>query len=275
MISDRKTDTGDPLIQQALAGVPITACEIIDAHGHLGECPNFPLPDSSAASMVRSMDRLGIRCTGVSSLPAIFGDAVRGNRMVEEALREFPDRFFGYMVADTGYPERILPELERCLETGFRGIKIWSYGAKPGLPYDHPNYQPVFEFAQTHRLPVLAHTWGAELDQLQPAIEKFPDVTWLLAHTASSHKEKYIHFGRLYPNVYLELCYSPSPRGLIENLVGEGLAEKLVFGSDCVFMSTAQQLGRVLFAKISTQEKALILGLNARRALGILPPSLV
>jgi uncharacterized protein len=269
LTSNGSTPNFDPFVVQAMAGTPITACEIIDAHGHLGECPNFPLPDSSAASLVISMDRLGIRCTGVSSLPAIFGEAERGNRVVEAALREFPDRFFGYMVADTGYPERILPELQRCLEAGFRAIKIWSYGAKPGLPYDHPNYSLVFEFAQSHRLPVLAHTWGVELDQLQPAIETYPAITWLLAHTASTQKEKYIRFGQQYPNVYLELCYSPCPRGLIEKLVEEGLVEKLIFGSDSVFMGTAQQLGRLLFAQISPQDKTKILGLNARRALGI------
>ena len=259
----------DPFIQEGLAGAPITACEVIDAHGHLGECPNFALPDSSAASLVRSMDRLGICCTCVSSLPAIFGEARRGNRIVEAALREFPGRFHGYMVADVGYPDRILPEFQCCLESGFIGIKIWSYGAKPGLPYDHPNYRPVFEFANANHLPVLAHTWGTELDQLKPAIETYLNITWLLAHTASSQKDKYVRFGKLYPNVYLELCYSPCPRGLVENLVGEGLAEKLIFGSDCVFMGAAQQLGRVLFAQISPQDKVKILRLNAQRALGI------
>ncbi len=172
-------------------------------------------------------------------------------------------------MADVGYPERILPEFERCLDAGFIGVKIWSYGAKPGLRYDHPNYRPVFEFASTHHLPILAHTWGDELDQLEPAINTYPAVTWLMAHTASTQKAKYIRFARQYPNVYLELCYSPSPRGLIESLVAENLADKLIFGSDSVFMGAAQQLGRVLFAQISPRDKSKILSQNAIRALGL------
>jgi predicted TIM-barrel fold metal-dependent hydrolase len=259
----------DPFVEKALAGQPIDVCLVIDAHGHLGEPPNFTLPESTAASVVRVMDRLGISLSCVSSMPALFGDAARGNRIVAEALHEFPQRFFGYMVADVGYPEMIVPEFERCLQAGFKGVKIWSYGAKPGLPYDHPNYRPVFEFANAHHLPVLAHTWGAELDQLEPAIHAFPNITWLMAHTASSQKEKYIRFGKDYPNVYLELCFSPCPRGLVEELVSEGLADKLIFGSDSTFMSATQQIGRVLFAQISPQDKEKILGQNAKRALGL------
>jgi uncharacterized protein len=263
------TYPSDPFVVKALTGQPIDECLVIDAHGHLGESPNFALPDSTTASVVGAMDRIGIDITCVSSMPAIFGDAARGNRIVEAAMREFPGRFFGYMVADVGYPELIVPEFERCLASGFRGVKVWSYGAKPGLPYDHPNYGPVFEFANANSLPVLAHTWGAELDQLEPAIEQFANITWLMAHTASSQKEKYIRFGRDHPNVYLELCYSPCPRGLVEALVDEGLADKLIFGSDCVFMSAAQQIGRVLFAQISPWDKQKILGANAKRALGL------
>jgi predicted TIM-barrel fold metal-dependent hydrolase len=263
------TQAADTFVAKGLSGAPIDQCLVIDAHAHLGECPNFALPDGSSASVVRSMDRLGIRITCASSMPAIFGDASRGNRIVEDAMRQFPGRFFGYMVADVGYPERIVPEFEHCLQAGFRGVKVWSYGAKPGLPYDHPNYRPVFEFADAHHLPVLAHTWGAELDQLEPAINAYPHITWLMAHTASSQKDKYVRFANTYPNVYLELCFSPCPRGLVESLVGAGLVDRLIFGSDCTFMSATQQIGRVLFAQIAPEHKEKILGLNAQRALGL------
>jgi len=259
----------DPFAERGFRGLPIDCCPVIDAHGHLGECPSIALVDSAVEPLLRSMDRLGVNMTAISAVPALLGDAARGNRLVEAAVRAHPDRFFGYMAADAGYPERIQPELERGLAGGCRGVKVWSYGDRPGLPYDHVHYLPIFEFAQAHRLPVLAHTWGAELDQLEPAILRYPDITWLLAHTGSVDLWKYLRLGKTYPNVYLELCFSPSPRGLVEELVGEGLAEKLVWGSDAVFISAAQQLGRVLFAQISVGDKARILGGNAMRALRI------
>lgn len=236
---------------------------IIDAHAHLGPDASSPAVTHDLARIVAGMDRLGVRMMCVSAMPALYGDAARGNRLVEAAIQRYPQRFFGYMCADIGYPERILPELTRCLSAGFRGVKVWSYGARPGLPYNHENYQPVFAFAAKHRLPVLAHTWGGELIQLEPLARQYPQVNWLLAHTGSTMKAEYIRLGQTYPNVYLELCLSTCPRGLIEELVAAGLEDKLLWGSDAIFMDAAQQLGRVVFAGIAPTQKAKILGLNA------------
>ena len=243
--------------------------DIIDAHAHLGPDACIPNVTHDLDRIVEGMDRLGARCMCVSAIPALYGDAGRGNRLVETAFRKYPRRFFGYMCADIGYPERILRELERCLAAGFRGVKVWSGGARPGLPYDHANYREVFAFAAGHRLPVLAHTWGGELEQLEPFVKQYPQVNWLLAHTASNLKADYIRLGQQYPNVYLELCFSPCPRGLVEELVAAGLEDKLLWGSDAIFMDGAQQIGRVVFAQIAAAQKAKILGQNAARVLGL------
>ncbi|HIJ72758.1 MAG TPA: amidohydrolase family protein [Candidatus Hydrogenedentes bacterium] len=260
--------TGDRFVEKALEGEPIDQCTVIDIHGHIGpEAPDFPIADPGLEAMIASMDRMGIDLACVSGLPGLFGDAARGNRLVQNALERYPDRFWGYITVDIGYPKRIYPELERRLEVGFRGIKIWSTGLRPGLPYDHPNYEGVFDFANVHRLPVLAHTWGDELDQLEPAIQRSTNVHWLLAHAGAQQVEKYVRFARTYPNVFLELAWSKCPRGLVEYFVDEGLADNVVWGSDATFLDAAQQLGRVLFAKISPRDKQKILGENAHRAL--------
>ena len=258
--------TSDAYVDAVFARRPLPG-DIIDAHAHLGPDACSPFVTHDLARIVAGMDRLGTRLMCVSAIPALLGDATGGNRLVESAIRSHSDRFFGYMCADIGYPERVLPELEHYLATGFRGIKVWSYGARPGLPYDHANYAPVFAFAAAHRLPVLAHTWGGELAHLEPYAKLYPQVNWLLAHTASNLKPEYIRLGREYPNVYLELCFSSAPRGLVEELVTAGLEDKVIWGSDAIFMDAAQQVGRVVFACITTEQKAKILALNARRAL--------
>jgi uncharacterized protein len=261
----------DAFAECGRAGKPLAHCHVVDAHGHLGPDPASAYVTTEVRSVVAAMDRIGIDVMCVSAEPALFGDAARGNRLVEEALRAYPGRFFGYAAADVGYPERIVPELERCMAAGFRAVKVWSYGVKPGPPYDHENYRPVFEFADAHRLPVLAHTWGGELAQIEPRIGRYPGITWLLAHTGSMAAPEYIRMAREYPAIYLETCLSSCPRGMIEALVAAGLADKVVWGSDAIFMSSAQQIGRVLFARIDPEDKARILGGNARRALGMDP----
>lgn len=258
----------DKFAAAGCAGAALRDELIIDAHGHLGHGPDFPIIRPTAA-LVASMDRLGIALTCVSSITAIFGDAGQGNDCVADAMREHQGRFFGYNVVDVGYPEKIERQLEAGLAAGFRGLKVWSYGSRAGLPYNHPNYDRVFAFANDHHLPVLAHVFGPELDELEGHIRRLPNVRWLLAHVGSAELEKYIRFAREFPTVFVELCLSPCPRGLVEHLVAEGLEDKVVWGSDAVFLNQASQLGRVLFAQVPEQAKRKILGLNAQRALGL------
>lgn len=250
-------------------GRPIAGEVLIDAHAHLGHGPDFPIIRPTAAALVASMDRLGIQLSCVSAIPAIFGDAEHGNTLVADAIRDYPDRIFGYLVVDVGYPDKVAAQLAGGIAAGFRGLKVWSYGARPGLPYNHPNYEPVFAYANEHAMPVLAHVFGPELGELEGHIRKYPRVRWLLAHIGSAELEKYMKFAREYPTVYVELCLSSCPRGLIEHLVAAGLEDKVVWGSDVVFLDQASQLGRVLFAQISPEAKRKILGRNARRALGL------
>jgi hypothetical protein len=258
----------DSFIEKGLAGQPIDQCLVIDAHAHLNENPIFPFLDTSLETLVARMDRLGIQRVCVSSLPAIYGKARLGNDHVIAAMRRYPGRIFGYMCVDPGYPERIVPEMERCMAAGVRAVKIHSYATRPLLAYDSPNLTPLYEFANAHSLPLLAHSFTIEeLQQLQPQFAKYPRVNFLLAHTGACGLSPYTRLAREYANVYMETCLSVSPRGLIEAIVAEGLGSKVLWGSDEVFMDASQQLGRVLFARISEADKRKILGENAARVL--------
>jgi predicted TIM-barrel fold metal-dependent hydrolase len=250
------------------AGRAIEDTMLIDAHAHFGHGPDFPIIRPTPKALVESMNRLGVLLSCVSSIPAIFGDAEHGNALVAQGIEQYPDRIFGYFVVDVGYPEKVAAQLATAKKAGFKGLKVWSYGARPGLPYNHPNYDPVFAFANEHAMPVLAHVFGPELDELEGYFRKYPRVRWLLAHVGSAELEKYMRFARTYPRVWVELCLSACPRGLVEHLVASGLEDKVLWGSDCVFLDQASQLGRVLFAQIPEEAKRKILGQNAARALG-------
>ena len=102
--------------------------DIIDAHAHLGPDGCSPYVTHDLARIVAGMERLGVRRMCVSAIPALYGDAGRGNRLVETAITQYPQRFFGYMCADIGYPERILPELARCSCRRLprhQGLELW------------------------------------------------------------------------------------------------------------------------------------------------------
>jgi predicted TIM-barrel fold metal-dependent hydrolase len=258
----------DSFVQKAFAGQPIDNCLVIDAHSHLDENPIFPFLDTSLETLVARMNCLGIKTVCVSSLPAIYGKARLGNDRVINAMRRYPGRIFGYMCVDPGYPERIVPEMERCLAAGVRGVKIHSYSTRPLLAYDSPNLAPLYEFTNAHGLPLLVHSFTTEeLQQLQPQFTAYPRINFILGHTGACGLDPYMRLAKTHDNVFMETCLSLSPRGLFETIVDEGLGSKVLWGSDEVFMDASQQLGRVLFARVGESDKARILGGNAARVL--------
>jgi predicted TIM-barrel fold metal-dependent hydrolase len=256
--------------RKAFAGGPLDNCLVIDAHAHIGPLagtnPVFELYDSSVEGMLAAMNRIGVDIVCPSPFLGISGFAAEGNSVLIEAQRRFPDRFFGYMMADVTHKESIVPDLERCLKAGLRAIKIHS---NAGLPYSHGNYTPLFEFANANGLPVLAHTWGAELKDLEKAFSKYKKTIFILAHAGAVDREKYVSAAKSHPNVYLETCFSPCPRGMVEWFVGQGLGDKILWGSDMPFMAAGHQIGRVIFADIPAPAKTKIFGANALKALKI------
>jgi len=240
--------------------------EILDMHGHLGHA-RFAIPDTSPAAMVASMDRLGIRSIVCSHMTCMGRDVEYANAEVLAATRAFPKRILGYVAVYPADPRTVRRSLSRWLgEDGFVGLKLHSAN---GFDYTDAAYEPAYALAARRRLPILFHTWATDgsLPQISRIAERHGEAPILLAHSGAEDEAPYIGVARRYPNVYLELCLSKCPRGLIERFVDAVGAEKLVWGSDCHFISNAQQLGKVVGANIPEQAKRQILADNARRIL--------
>ncbi|MBN2307388.1 MAG: amidohydrolase family protein, partial [Candidatus Hydrogenedentes bacterium] len=157
-------------------------------------------------------------------------------------------------------------DVEAGLAAGATGLKLHNVN---GVPYSSPAYEPAFALANERRMPILFHSWGqeAEFEQFREIARRYPDTALLLAHTGSKEEEEYVRVARDCDNVYLELALSACPRGLVKRLVDNAGAGKVVWGSDVCFINQAQQLGKVLGARIPDDDKERILSGNARRIL--------
>ncbi len=255
------------LLRAARAGERPVGLEIIDMHAHLG-VTNFTIPDLSPASIVASMDRLGVAQAVISHMACMSADAERGNREVQAALEAYPGRLLGYMSVWPFSGAWVEQEAEYWLaQRGFVGIKLHN---STGFPYTHEAYAPLYAVAQERRLPVLLHTWGGEQEfaQVRALAERYPEAVFLLAHSGSNSEAGYLQIARDCPHVFLDTTLSTARRGLIERLVEGAGAEKVVWGSDVYFLNQAQQLGKVLGAKLTGEKAALVLRGNARVILG-------
>jgi len=235
---------------------------IIDAHAHLGTWFSTYVHAGGADGLVRNMDRLGIRATAIIAFDAIGPDFRGGNDRVAEAMRAYPGRFLGYATVDPNEPSAMTAELERCFnELGFHAIKF--HCDTHGYPADGDNYRPALEYADAHGLAVLIHGRITEA-----MLKSYPRAQFLSAHVGGwdgRTPNDAVELTRAYPNIHCELCSSVCYNGVMEKLVELVGAERILFGSDTPLMDAGYQMGRVLGARLTPEEKEKILYRNAAR----------
>ena len=256
------------LLDLGRAGRRLDGVFVFDAHQHIGTWHPFHIPAPSAADAVRVMDRIGIDAACTSSIAAVLGcDVRRGNDEVIAAVNEYPGRIFGYIrVSPTDPAVGTGEEVERCAGAGLRAIKIHNY---QGVPYDAEAYRPAYEIADERGWPILAHTWEGDMTVIDKLAGEYPNAKWLLAHAGVSGPEAYGEIARRRDNVFLETCSSACAYGLVERLVEDAGVDKVLFGTDMTFLTATQQVGKVLFARLSDGDKERVLGGNARAVFGL------
>ncbi|MAG34896.1 MAG: hypothetical protein CL878_01380 [Dehalococcoidia bacterium] len=248
---------------RAVRGEPLEDL-IIDIHCHPGVGRNFYWHGGDVDDMVRTMDTTGVDYACFSSYAAIGPDFIGGNDLVAEAIQRHPTRVLGCVVPNPRYPELVVPELQRRVEDqGFRGIKI--HPTSHSYRVLGPNYLPVYEFADDHRLPILSHTYETPATVAKLA-ETYPNATFVWAHGIWRHLQQpdLATVARDHPNVLVDMAGSVNLRGMIEDFVRVAGAESVVFGSDYPVLDQAWELGQVAHAELPATAKRRIFGENLR-----------
>ncbi len=244
---------------------------ILDLHVHLGTWFSTYVHNGEADGLVQSMDRLHIQAMALIAFDSIGPDARGGNERVAAAMRAHPGRFLGYCTVDPNVqPGEMEQELERCFSgvdpTGaprprFHAIKF--HCDTHGYPADGDCYRPALEYADAHNLCVLIHGRITE-----PMLRRYPSAQFLSAHVGgwdgrgSNYAVDYSHH---FANIHLDLAASTVFYGAFEKLVEAAGADRIVHGSDAPLMDPAYQLGRVLEADLSPEDREKILYSNGAR----------
>jgi predicted TIM-barrel fold metal-dependent hydrolase len=244
---------------------------IVDCHTHLGPYFNFHIPKNDANGMIDAMDSCGIRSAICSPHIGVVSDYQYGNQLVAVVVQRHPSRFYGYCAINPNYSEKaITDELEKYITLGgFRGVKI-----HPDLHRCAANarqYHPMWAFAQETGTPVLSHTWDAVATS-DPLLfgsiaAEFPEVNIILGHSggAATGIDNAILVAKDHQNIYLDLTCSRFYHGMLEKMVKEIGAERILFGTDSPFLDCRPRVGFVAIARIADDDKRKIFGLNATR----------
>lgn len=246
----------------------IDGATVIDFHGHVGRWDRYGMIDEPDR-IAHAMNRAGVDRACVFNI--FHPDGTTGNDSTARFVARHPDRFIGFAYVTPLMPEGMLAELKRAIDRlVFAAIKL--YPPFTPWPMNEPQWDPIYAFANERGLAVILHT-GGEPQSLPRLIEevapRYPRANFVLGHSGNTPAERRqaIAAARAHLNVYLETCSTFRTPGVIEQLVNEAGADRVLFGSDMPLMDPRSQLGKIITAQIPDSAKRQILGGNARRLL--------
>lgn len=248
---------------------------LIDMHTHMGPEYCIYYPEHDADSMVRYMDECNIQLIVSSPCEDLF---VRGchRKDITDAMRAYPDRIKGYYgINPNDCPSISQIEKDFRENPGYVGLKL--------LPDYHrtlltdPAYADVLSLANERKLLVLCHTWGVSMnaeqcnsaDKIMAILDKYPDLTFIMGHSIQGQTELAIQIANTYPGAYLDLCDTGRFYGMVEKMVAQVGARKVLYATDAPMQGYRFIQGAVLGADITPEARKLIFRDNALRLLGM------
>ena len=199
-------------------------------------------------------------------------------RLINDQSRQLvswhPDFFVGFCYLNPTLGEKPLcKELDRCIEFGFRGIKLEiANNAREAI------MNPLMKAAEQYGIPVLQHTWDTRNKPMRkthsdPAdtcalARRFPNVAIIMAHLYGIGIRGILEAKGL-PNLYIDTSSCLPFSGLLEYAVEKLGAERLLYGSDIPIRELGQCIGRITGSDIDTKAQKRILHSNAQSLLNL------
>jgi len=259
--------------------------EIFDIHHHLGSLTGGSLQEGDGwqerdyANRVRIMDANGVTSAAILAATGYIQadgikDTMRSNDVVAAYRRRDPKRFpVACGIVEPLHGARSLGELERMKhELQLDGV-VW-HSRFQGVAVDHQLMRPLLKKVAELGLVPLIHT-NAESNleavwRLERLAVEFPELTFVSmdALTTNTNSQLALDIAKRTKNILFDTAHVRGP-AYVKNFVEAVGSERLIFGS--LFYSTPPSyehcatLEEIKEVKISDQDKANILALNAKR----------
>jgi len=256
----------------------------IDDHCHLGEmtADRAGIRRFLADDLIVRMDRNGIDKTVICHLILPLWEQeefTRGNNLVMEAVKKYPDRLAGLCVINPKHGQYAQQEAQRCLASGIGGIKL--HPVLHGFyPISGEIVNPIMEIAEEARVPVVTHSdFNAACCtpyEVARLAARFPRVTVVMLHMGID-PEGLAHIPNIVApvsNLVVDTSLTADlPHGVYVNSVRKLGADRVLFGSDGPIVSIEANLAKLAAAEhtygLTREEKRKILGANAARVFRI------
>ena len=201
-------------------------------------------------------------------------DEVReANDAVLAAMKRYPNRVAGFCFIQPGNGSAALDEIERCLDLGMIGVKLYNQ-----FKYTDPMVFPVAEKCIAKRIPLLGHSGHvtdpktlAQQPKISDSLDfcqlsgRYPELMLILGHVNGGGDWQWAIKGlRDCPNVYVDTSGSVLENDTIEMCVRELGHERVLFATDQTMEGC---VGKILSADITSSQREDIFFRNAQKIL--------
>lgn len=251
----------------------------LDAHSHVDaglQKPNADwqsTEDLVAAAEVLGIDKLYCSRPVTGGVMAEIDEVRAANDSVLAAMQKFPQRIAGYCFVQPGNGAAALDEIDRCLEAGMIGIKLYNQ-----YKINTPAVDPVIQKCTELQIPILSHSAYLTDEKsiaAQPRTShagdfcevsaRYPEAILILGHiNGGGDWEWAIRTLRDCPNVYLDTSGSVQESDTIGDCVRQLGHERLLFATD---LTMEGGVGKILSAPLTREQREAIFWRNFQNLL--------
>ncbi len=250
-----------------------------DAHNHVMQAMHVQGADwTPVDNLIEAADLLGIDKL-FCSRPLTGGvlaeiDAVRAaNDSIRAAMQRHPGRIEGFAFVQPGNGPDALAEIDRCLDAGMVGIKLYNQ-----FKYNDPVVFPIAEKCIERGIPFLGHSAYltdpkalASQPRTSNALDfaelsaRYPELILILGHIQGGGDWEWAIKGiRDAPNVFVDTSGSVQEADAIGRCVRELGHHRVLFATD---MTMEGGVGKVLAADLTAEQREDLFWRNFQRIL--------
>jgi predicted TIM-barrel fold metal-dependent hydrolase len=243
----------------------------IDAHAYVGDSL-FGFSRTPEA-LLREMDRLDISKAVLCPNKPMDYDLEPANQFVAKAVRQHPDRFYGWVRIDPWQGEKSLAEIKNGIEgLGLAGLLLHPY--EELFQISDRKVDPLMEYAGSIGIPVLVeagyHLLSHPLDIAELA-NRFPNVTIIGTHGLQMDDAGFALTDsdlamRECANIVMESSGMYAPDNMIGVVEKLGVA-RLIFGSHSPWLNLEFEIDRIDRLSLTEKQKEAVFGTNILKIL--------
>ena len=267
----RQKKPADSILALAKEGKPLKNILVIDSHAHISHDEAkgvgfIHLPYGDAKSMVERAKLIGINGICISGFLAIWSDYEEGNTIVWDAMKRYPRFYHGYATLQPQYVKDWKKEC-RIVHRKHKMGGMKPYYPRTNIPYNDKLWAPWFEYGNRIHAYALIHPSPNVVTEMNDIAPKYPNIAFIIAHCgASFHDARLgIEIAQKNPNVYLEITLTSVTYRVIEFMVQQVGADRVLFGTDQPLRDPIPQFGWMAYSHCTYEEKKKMFGLNMRK----------